>query len=196
MGYKKFSDEEILESYTTALDYSGKADKDLVSEIESRGGIDQLKKSVSERKVVPNEIKRINMLVFSLYKSEHNLEKIRQLITSNILSAQQLDEIINIAIKNIEHHTKDTSINSRTIIGSLIGVVVSSLLGAGLWCYSIIRTGEMHYILTSVILIISYLIIRFLTRQSKNNALVFIATFVSAFIAILLGLWFFKYLET
>ncbi len=194
MNYKKYSDKDLLESYSTAIDYSGKADKDLVTEIDSRGGIDQIKKKVTEQNVVPNEIKRIYQLVFSLSKKDPNPSVIKSSIRSDILSAEQLDKAIDVAIKDAEKHTKDTSINSRTVIGSIIGVIVSSLIGAGLWCYSIIQTGKMYYILTAGILIISYIIIRILTRQSKNNVLVFLATFASAFIAIPLGLWFYSLL--
>ncbi len=192
MNYKKYSDKDLLESYSTALDYSGKADKDLVAEIDSRGGVDLIKKNVAEQNIVPNEIKRIYKLVFSLHKKGSNAETIKSSITSDILSTEQLDKAIDTAIDDAEKHTKDTSINSRTIIGCVIGVIISSLIGAGLWCYSIIQTGKMYYILTSGILIISYIIIRLLTSQSKNNVLVFIATFASAFIAIPLGLWFYN----
>jgi hypothetical protein len=194
MNYKKYSDKDLLESYSTALDYSGKADKDLVIEIESRGGIEQLKKTVAEQNVIPGEIKRIYKLVFSLHKKDPSSFTIKSSIASDILSAEQLDNAIDMAIDDAEKHTKDTSINSRTIIGSVIGVIVSSLIGAGLWCYSIIQTGKMYYILTAGILIISYIIIRILTKQSQNNILVFIATFASAFIAIPLGLWFYNIL--
>ena len=192
MNYKKYSDKDLLESYSTALDYSGKADKDLVAEIDNRGGIEQMKKSVAEQNIVPDEIKRIYKLVFSLHKKDPNPIIIKYAITSDILSAEQLNKAIDIAIEDVEKHTKDISINSRTIIGSAIGVIISSLIGAGLWCYSIIQTGKMYYIFTVGILIISYIIIRLLTKQSNNNVIVFIATFSSAFIAILLGLWFYK----
>jgi hypothetical protein len=194
MNYKKFSDKEILESYITALDYSGKAEKGLVAEINHRGGVDQLKKSVNGQNIVPDEIKRINKLVFSLYKSDQNPDKIKSSITSDILSADQLNKTIDIAISSVGQYIKDASINSRTITGCIIGVIVSSIIGAGLWCYSIIQTGKMYYALTTFILLISYIIIRILTRQSKNNALVFIATFASACIAIPLGLWFYKFI--
>lgn len=144
MNYKKYADKDLLESYSTAMDYSGKADKDLVAEIDSRGGIDQIKKNVAEQNVVPDEIKRIYKLVFSLHKKAPNHNAIKSSITSDILSAEQLDKAIDMAIDDAEKHTKDTSINSRTIIGSLVGVIVSSLIGAGLWCYSIVQTGKMY----------------------------------------------------
>jgi hypothetical protein len=173
------------------LDYSGKADDDLLVEIESRGGLKKLKKNIGERNLVPDEIKRINKLVFNIYKSEPDHNKIRNSITSNVLSPEELSQAIDAALKNTQSYFKDTAINSRTIIGSIIGVIISGVLGAGLWCFSIVKTGRMIYLLIGVIYIINYVIIRLLTNQSKNNVLVFIASFVSALIAIPLGLWFY-----
>jgi hypothetical protein len=173
------------------LDYSGKADDDLLVEIESRGGLEKLKRKIGERNLVPDEIKRINKLVFNIYKSEPDHNKIRNSITSNVLSPEELSQAIDAALKNTQSYFKDTAINSRTIIGSIIGVIISGVLGAALWCFSIVKTGRMIYLLLGVIYIIAYLIIRLLTNQSKNNVLVFIASFVAALIAIPLGLWFY-----
>jgi hypothetical protein len=33
MNYRKYSDEDILETYNSMLEYSGRADKDLIAEI-------------------------------------------------------------------------------------------------------------------------------------------------------------------
>jgi hypothetical protein len=47
MHYKKYTDKDLLESYSTALDYTGKADTELEEEIAWRGGIDQVKRNVA-----------------------------------------------------------------------------------------------------------------------------------------------------
>jgi len=194
MSYKKYSDKEILESYNTMIDYSGKADDKMLLEIEVRGGIEQINKCVADENIIPDEIKRINNLVNELYGENISYDKIRTEIRSDILSDDQLTKVIETAIGDLISYYRDTSISYKTVIGSLFGVIVSSFLGAIIWCYSIIRTGKMYYIITGAILIISYIIIRFFTKQSSNNVLVFLATFISAFISILLGLWFFKIL--
>jgi hypothetical protein len=195
MNFKKYTDKDLLESYSSAFAYSGNADNDLVSEIDSRGGIDQIKKNVTEQNIVLDEKTRIYELVFSLYKNNPDPNTIKASITSDILSTEQLKKSIEMAIECAEKYSKDTSVNSRTIIGSIIGMIISSLLGAIIWCYSIIQTGHMYYILTTIILLISYIIIRILTGQSRNNLLVFLATCASAFIAMPLGFWFYRLLS-
>src|SRR5829696_9061769 len=104
MNYRKYSDEDVWESYNSMLDYSGKVDDDLLVEIESRGGLEKLKKNIGERNLVPDEIKRINNLVFNIYKSEPDHNKIRNSITSNLLSPEELSQAIDAALKNTQSY--------------------------------------------------------------------------------------------
>ena len=192
MNYVKYEDQDLLESYSTALDYSGKPDKDLVFEIDRRGGIDALKQRVEKANIVPAEIKRIRSIVFTLYAKKTESGEIRSQTTSEILSSGELEVIVQAAIRDAEIQYKDLSITPRTLVGSLIGIIISGLAGGILWYYTIWQTGKIHYILTPFILLVSYPIIWICTGQSKNNAVVFIANFLSAFIAIILGLWMYR----
>ncbi|MDH7460728.1 hypothetical protein QEG73_05540 [Chitinophagaceae bacterium 26-R-25] len=189
MNYRKYSDKDLLESYSTALDYSGNANDELLKEIDSRGGIDQVKKNVSQQNVIPNEIKRINQLVFVLYKSGGDTNKIKSSVTSDILTADQLNNTIEKAIIAADKYIKNHSINAKTILGSLIGMSVSVLVGAAILCYTVMQTGNFYYAIPFGIFIISYAIIWLLTKQNRNNVVVFIASFAAAFISVPLGLW-------
>lgn len=192
MNFSTYPDTDLLESYSTALDYSGKPDKDLMSEIDRRGGIEALKKRVDEENIVPAEIRRIQSLVFSLYWKKVENSEIRAQITSEILSTGELDDVVRKAIMKAEIRYKDLSITRRTILGALIGTIISSVAGGVLWYYINLQTGKIYYVITPFILLVSYPIIWFCTRLSKNNAVVFIANFLSAFIAIILGIWLYR----
>jgi hypothetical protein len=194
MNYRKYSDKDLLESYSTALDYSGKANDELLLEIDSRGGIDQLKRNVSEQNVVPNEMKRINHLVFVLYKNGGDPGKIKSAVTSEILNAAQLNNAIDNAIVAAGKYVKNRSISARTIIGSLIGMTIGGLIGAALICYAIINSRKFYFITMAVTCIISYGLIWLLTRQNRSNIVVFIAVLASAFIAVPLRIWFYSLL--
>lgn len=189
MNYKKYSDKDLLESYSTALDYSGKANDELLLEIDSRGGIDQVKKNVSDQNVVPNEIKRINKLVFVLYKNGGDSCTIKSAVSSEMLDADQLNKAIDNAIVAADKYIKNHSITAKTIIGSLIGVIIAALAGAVVLCYSVIKTGLFYYAVPVGIYMMAYAIIWLITKQNRNNVVVFIASFVAAFIAVPLGLW-------
>jgi hypothetical protein len=191
MNYSKYSDEDILETYNSMLEYSGRADKDLMIEIESRGGLEKIKLNENGRNIVPDEVKRINRLVLHSYKIEPDQDMIRNAISSSVLSPDELSQVIDAALLNAKSYYNDKKIDAGTIIRCLIGVAISAVAGAWFWCFSIMITGEMMYILITVIYLISYLITRLLTRKSRNNVLVFLAGFVATLIAIPLGLWFY-----
>jgi len=191
MNYRKYSDEDILETYNSMLEYSGRADKDLIAEIESRGGLEKIKLNENDRNIIPNEVKRINSLVLHACKIEPDTARIRNSISSSVLSPDELTRVIDAALLNAQSYYNDKKIDAGTIIRSLIGLAISAVAGAWLWCFSIMITGEMMYILITVIYIISFLIIRLFTQKSRNNVLVFLAGFVATLIAIPLGLWFY-----
>jgi hypothetical protein len=190
MNYKKYSDKDLMESYSTALDYSGKANDDLVMEIERRGGIDQLKKNVNEQNAVPNEIKRINQLVFSLYEKQQDTHKIKLSITSEVLTPDQLSRTIDNAIVAADRYIKNHSINTKTIIGSLMGIVIGSLIGAALICYTVVHYGKLYNAVIIGNFVVSSILIWLVTKQNGNNVVVFIASFTAAFVSVPLGLWF------
>jgi hypothetical protein len=191
MNYRKYSDEDILETYNSMLEYSGKVDKDLMGEIESRGGLDKMKLNQNDRNIVPDEVKRINRLVSHSYKIEPDPARIKDAISSTVLSPDELSQVIDAALLNAQSYYNDKKIDTGTIIRSLIGVAISAVAGAWFWCFSIIMTGRMIYVLITVIYLISYLIIRLLTNKSRNNVLIFLAGFVATLIAVPLGLWFY-----
>jgi hypothetical protein len=191
MNYSKYSDEDILEIYNSMLEYSGTADKDLMNEIENRGGLEKIKLNETDRNIVPGEVKRINNFVLHSYKMEPDHDRIRNAISSSVLSPDELSQVIDAALLNAQAYYNDKKIDTGTIIRCLIGVAIAAVAGAWFWCFSIMITGEMMYVLIAVIYLISYLIIRLLTRKSRNNVLVFLAGFIATLIAIPLGLWFY-----
>jgi hypothetical protein len=196
MNYANYTDDDLLEAHESMLDYSGTLDESLDKEIQDRGGLDQIKLNIRERKLVPDEIRRINKIVYPLIREGKDTESIKKLANSDVLDHLQLNYVIDLAIEDAKSHYKNVIVNSRTIIGSIIGFIVASLLSAGLWWYTILLTGKIYYILIGVTVIVSYLIIRILTGQNFRNVVVFIASFISAFAAIPLGLWIYRIITT
>ncbi|MGL5892408.1 MAG: hypothetical protein ACRC3B_21130, partial [Bacteroidia bacterium] len=169
MNYTKYTDEEILDTYETMIAYSGKAESDIIAEIERRGGISNLQKACNDRKIIPDEIKRIQDLVFSMMHEKLTPEEINNKISSSILSEKELKAVISNEIKTSANYQSDISIGFRTIIGGIAGIVISCSIGVFIWKYSIAETGEINYILSAVVLLISYIIIRLLTGQTLKN---------------------------
>lgn len=177
MFYNKLKDKDLLESYTTAMDYSGKADKNLIAEIKNRGGIEKLKGIVNAQNIIPNEIKRLNKLIIDFYNQGKTPIEAKSEIESEILSQDEKNKLIDNGYQNLEKNKKDISINTRTIIGSVVGFLIAVIIGAAISYYTAATSGKIVYAIPAIIFVISYIIIRVLTGQSKNNWVVFVTSF-------------------
>lgn len=187
MKYTKFSDEDLYESYQTTLDYSGKVNNNLLLEIERRGGLDELKKNIEMKERFPLEVKRIYKTVGEMRLQGKTLEVIQSEITSDLIPANELTEIIAKQFTDIEAHKKDISINTETIIRTIIGIVIASSIITLIWFYSILYSGHLFFILIPGFVLISYAILRFLTRKSSRNVIVYLGTFFSVLIGLVIG---------
>jgi hypothetical protein len=194
MNYRKYNNQELMESYTSAMDYSGMANKDLMAEIDSRGGVQELTKWVAEQNIVPNEIKRINGAIRLLFLNGANEQDIKKEITSDILQTDELAGVVQNALSHEVAIKRDLTISKKTIVGCTLGLLISTLIGTVIWLVVILKTGIIYYALNVVTLFISIIIIRLITGQSRNNLLVFLASFFSAFLSLIFGLWLISYL--
>jgi hypothetical protein len=189
--YKNYSTEELINAYTTMIEYSGKATDTMLSAIEERGGIESFKAQIELQKSGRLEINRITKEVYSLSSSETNVEFIKKLITSDFLSREELDKLIEIRFLKHQAFLQNKAITSKTIIGGLAGAVISCIIGAIAWGFLMIyMTPMFFYFYIIVVYIINYLIIKFITKQSRSNLAVFIITFFATIGSILLCLYF------
>lgn len=187
-NYKNYKDAELLESYQTALDYSGKADPALELEINNRGGLDVLMKRVDELNIHPNEIKRVRRLAFDMYKTGQTPEIIRQHIQSDILSKEELDSVLSSAIEELTQKTEDEKTDRPVLVRSLIGFIVATFVGSIIWNIPIIMTGFIYYkSMAACTLLLCSAIIRLITGKSWNNIAALLAVVLSCIFAIALG---------
>jgi hypothetical protein len=117
---------------------------------------------------------------------------INQWLTSEILSPDEIQQIIETTSAEIEVIKKDLEIKPSTIAGSILGGIIGGTLGGILWGLQIIYSGHIFYIFTIGLGIISYGVIKFFTKQSKNNIVVFIITILSVIYALILGFYIYR----
>ena len=188
MNYTSFSDREILEAYESMLDYSGKAEDAILFEISARGGLNLIKQKEEERLRKPRELHRIQQEVEKLMRQRSDESQIRERITSKVLTSFELDAAIQSAILLAKSNIKDSKISSRTNLGSLIGMTIATCVGVGIMLLCIAQTNDVKVAARLSTFPIAYGIIYLFTRQSKNNLVVFLASFLSAFLSIVIGL--------
>ncbi|WP_300565133.1 hypothetical protein [Flavobacterium sp.] len=191
MDYSKYSDDELIDSYSTMLDYSGKANPEIIDEIEERGGLESFLKQKELKEKNRKEVGRISKEVHDACKNYVgvDLDFVKQSITSNVLSREDLDYLIE--RKFIEHTATitDKEINSNTIIGSIVGILIGSVLGSIFLIICIAVFNSIVYFPLIGVYIISYQTIKFITKKSRNNAVVFIASFIATILAMLIAIF-------
>lgn len=187
MNYKKFSEDDLIESCTALIDYSGKANPEILQEIENRGGMESFLTSIEKKKLNQKEINRIARETVELSDDDKDLEFVKRFIKSDILSQESLEQLIERKFNEHQLEISDRKINSNAIIGGFFGIIIGSILG-----YLFLMVG-IHFLekfyFSSMIgaYIVCYLSIKFLTKQSRNNVVIFIASFIAAVISMVLA---------
>jgi|SRR3954470_4030760 len=182
-SYKKYTNKDLIDIYESHKAYSGVVkDEELKTEIEARGGLEALVK-------FPKEINRIIHETNEFIKDRYTSEQIIKKIKSDILTASQMQAVISQQILVLNERERDQKITSKTIIGSLVGMILSIALSLIIWFISFFYLHYMPFILLPGMGILSYFIIKLFTKQSRDNVIVFIATFLSIVISFILQLF-------
>jgi hypothetical protein len=185
--YRKYSDEDLIEAYSTMMDYSGKPTKEMLTAIETRGGLEKFLNELEFKRIHQSEIGRIRKHVHELCKKGLTLDSIKSSITSETLSENEVDSIIQKRFDEYQFHVSDTKITAKTIYGSLFGFILGTLLGSLFLTlvYSFFATLIFFPIILTYI--ICYFTIKFFTKQSRSNAVVFVASFLATIASALLA---------
>jgi len=185
--YEQYSDEELFEVNSNIENYSPEAKEALDFVLAKKGGLEKIQHVLGEKKKINDEIIRIKRETSKLSSKETNAEFIKTLITSDILPKDQVNYIIDEKFGEFEARLKDTTINSKTIVHAAIGTAIASVSGGILWSLQMIYSKRIFIILILGLVLLCYGIIKFTTKKSKENKVVFIATIVSFILSILIG---------
>jgi len=173
--YTKFTNEELIEAYSTMIDYSGKADETILREIEKRGGLEKFLEEIEQKNINKTESNRVLNELIKLNKEGFSLEEIKASISSEIWTKQHLNAFIESRYVRHQLFLSDKSIDKELIPKSLIGMVLASIAGTGILLLSVIVFKFAHFGLLVPVYFISYLIIRGYTGKTHNNGIVFLA---------------------
>ena len=185
--YQQYSDNELLEVYSNRDGYSKDANEAIDIVLESKGGLDAIKKNLLEKKVISDEINRIKRETEKLCSKETNAEFIKSLVSSSILPKEKVSEIVDSKYSEFEAHLKDTKIDSKTIVKAAVGGTIASLVGGAFWGLQLIYSNRIFIILVVGLALLCYGIVKLVVKKSKENKVVVIASLISFMLAILLG---------
>jgi len=185
--YQQYSDNELLEVYSNRDGYSEEANEAINIVLESKGGLEAIRKNLLEKKVISDEINRIKKETEKLSSKETNAEFIKSLVSSSILSKEEVSEIVDSKYSEFEAHLKDTKIDSKTIVKSAVGGSIASLVGGAFWGLQLIYSNRIFIILVVGLALLCYGIVKLVVKKSKENKVVLIASLISFILSILLG---------
>ena len=126
--YKKFTNDELIEAYSTMIDYSGKADETILKEIEQRGGLEKFLEEIEQKNINKLESNRVLNELIKLNKDGFSLEEIKANITSEIWTKQHLNAFIENRYIKHQLFLNDKSIDKELIPRSLVRSVPGSPL--------------------------------------------------------------------
>ena len=189
--YNKYSEDELIEVYTTMVDYSGKVDPEVLQEIDKRGGLENFLEIIKQRKINKEESNRILNEVIKLNKEGFSLDEIKKTLTSEIWTKQHLNAFIENRYIRHQLFINDKTIDKDVILRSIAGIFVASIVGSMVWAFSMIYLKAVLYPILVGVYFISYLIIKGLVGKSHNNGMVLFAGVMATIFSFIVGFYMF-----
>ena len=192
LQYETLSDEELYTIYSARHDYSAEAQEALEIVLQKKGGQDELIQRLKERQIYVTEVNRIGRETVVMSRKGVDIDFIKSTMTSPFLSSEEVNEIIDKAVRMVTREADDKKIKPRTIVGSIFGALSAGILGGFLWGLWLLWAPErMPMIIIGLLLagvvLLSYGVVKLFTRQSQKNVVVLIATIVSFFLSLFIG---------
>jgi hypothetical protein len=131
--YESYTDEELYAIHANISGYSEDAQKAFDTVLQKRGGIEELISRLKEKQVIQNEVRRIEKETEESVKNGFDAAFIKKSSSSTILSAEEVDSIINRKFELVDAEIADKKITSKTITGSIAGGLVASLVNGIAW---------------------------------------------------------------
>lgn len=191
--YSQYTDSELIQIYNNKSGYTEEAKKALEIVINEKGGIDLIQSRNTANIEKQNEKSKLNEEIKKMYDEGMTINDISMRLSASTLSQEEIDEVVNQRFNFLEEQKNDLTVNSGTIVGSVFGGLLGGIIGGILWGLQMIYSGRMFYIFLLGLIFISYGFIKLLTKKSRNNIAVFIATALSVLFALTLGIYMYDY---
>lgn len=183
--YTKFSEKDLLEAYKNQIHYQGEVNKEILSEINKRGTLEDFLLKINAKQYIADERNRIIREIHANYMNLISKEDCSVLINSDIISENEKQLLIEQKYAQISYHVENLKVDRKTIINSIIGTFVSSTIT---FLLLVVFIHQLNFILIWFLVptyISNYLIIKLITGKTRSNLAVFLASFVATLLCIL-----------
>ena len=187
LKFETYDDVEMFEIYSNWDNYSDEAKEAFNIVVSKNGGVENLLTRVAERQKLLNEANKIKKAAFELSMSGSDSSFAKGVITSDHLSPDKVNEIIDSTFYVVEQEKEDIKIKPRTIYGSLLGGAIASVVSGCLWGALLIYSERVLVMMLIAPALICYWIVKAFTKQSRKNIVILIATIVAICVGLLIG---------
>lgn len=187
---KKFelhSDETLLDINNDRDSYEENALNAIKLIIEKRGGQEKILKKIADKKIITNEQDRIEKETTLFARNKLDVDFIKTMLTSSIISKKEVDNIIEQQFKIIETEINLEKVTGKTVMSSVIAIIISSIIGGGLFGLQMIYSNRIFYIFVIGLAFFCNTVIKFITKKSAKNTAVLVSTIIAILLSILLG---------
>lgn len=177
--YQSYSDEELYSIYSNAANYSEDAGKALNIVVEKKGGLESLIKRLEDKIVIQNEKIRIGNEAVKFGLEGVDASFLKNTTNSSILSKEEVNEIIETNTAKASAFVEDKKVNSETVVKSIIGCGLASVLGGAFASLQFIYFGATSMLMVMGVALICYGTVKLVTKKSYNNTAVLLASFAA-----------------
>ncbi len=185
--FNKYTDEELAQMLHSIEGYSNEAKEALHHVIETKGGMNRLSDSITKSQQVANETKRVEKEIYELTKGGFDQEFIKKAVSSNLLSDENIQEIISKHYTYATNDIHDKSVDKQTIGRCVMAGIIATLVSGCALGALLIFTHAIHALIFVGVALLCYAVIYGVVKKSKNNSAVIVTTIISTILAIALG---------
>ncbi len=185
--FESQSDYDLYQIANNPSGYTSEAQEAISIVVNKRGGLAAIAERLAKAKDIAIEMDRVEKEVYGLTTLETDLSFIKTMVQSKTLSIDQLNETIEKSYALAQKQLKDKAVTPDTILGSILGCGVASIVGGILWGLQLIYSNAVFVILAIGLFFLCFGIIKLITKKSFKNTSVFVATIVAVILSVAIG---------
>jgi hypothetical protein len=189
--YRNFNEEDMIAAYLYMNEHTGKIDAEMTEAINQKFNYDEFVTKANNRMLLIKEKGRISFEIYKMVSKGSDLNSVFENISSTMLKNQEFEDFIILKFNGFSSARVNKNIDRNTILKSILGVFISSIIGLLVFWTFILITDIFSFLLLIPLYIINYFVIRLITGKTRENIIVFVAVFISVIISTLLPFVFF-----
>lgn len=167
-------------------DHTGTINNEMREVINQKFDYNEFVTKAEQRKILIKEKGRVAFEVYHSVQKEETIYSILNNISSEMMDKEELKIFILEKFDQFSRVRENDRIDKKTIYRSLLGIVIASINGL-LFLYTVLSfTSEFSFFLLIPVYILNYLVIRWITKKTRDNIIVFLAVFISVIITTVL----------